>query len=62
MGGLKRRDVQTALARLVKPAKDGGVEAVRQMRALYQAGINSGVSAPMSDDDWVAVRGGALAS
>lgn len=31
-------------------------EAARQMRALYQAGINSGESAPMSDEDWAALR------
>jgi antitoxin ParD1/3/4 len=34
-------------------------EAVRQMRALYQAGIDSGPAAPMSDDDWAAVRSAA---
>jgi antitoxin ParD1/3/4 len=31
-------------------------EAVRQMHALYQAGIQSGASVPLSDDDWAAVR------
>jgi antitoxin ParD1/3/4 len=31
-------------------------EAARQMRALYQAGIDSGESVPMSDGDWAALR------
>lgn len=31
-------------------------EAARQLRALYQAGIDSGESVPMSDEDWTALR------
>lgn len=31
-------------------------EAARQLRALYQAGIDSGESVPMSDGDWAALR------
>lgn len=31
-------------------------EAARQLRALYQAGIDSGPSVPMSDADWAALR------
>ncbi|WP_375212696.1 type II toxin-antitoxin system ParD family antitoxin [Aquabacterium sp.] len=31
-------------------------EATRQLRTLLQAGIDSGASTPMSDDDWAALR------
>lgn len=31
-------------------------EAARQLRALYQAGIDSGESVQMSDEDWAALR------
>jgi len=31
-------------------------EATRRLQALYQAGIRSGPSVPMSDDDWAALR------
>lgn len=31
-------------------------EAARQLRALYQAGIDSGEPVPMSDEDWAALR------
>ena len=31
-------------------------EAAKQLRALYQAGINGGESIPMSDDDWATLR------
>lgn len=31
-------------------------EAARQLRALYQAGIDSGESVAMSDGDWAALR------
>jgi antitoxin ParD1/3/4 len=31
-------------------------EAARQLRALYQAGIDSGEPVPMSDEDWEALR------
>jgi antitoxin ParD1/3/4 len=31
-------------------------ESARQLRALYQAGIDSGESVPMSDGDWAALR------
>ena len=31
-------------------------EATRQLRAIYQNGIDSGESVPMSDDDWAALR------
>ena len=31
-------------------------EAARHLRALYQAGIDSGESVPMSDGDWAALR------
>lgn len=31
-------------------------EAARQLRALYQAGIDSGESVPMSDGDWAALH------
>jgi antitoxin ParD1/3/4 len=31
-------------------------EAARQLRALYQAGIDSGESVPMSEGDWAALR------
>lgn len=31
-------------------------EGARQLRALYQAGIDSGQSVPMSDGDWAALR------
>ncbi|CAN5270221.1 type II toxin-antitoxin system ParD family antitoxin [soil metagenome] len=34
-------------------------EAARQLRALYQAGIDSGESVPMSDGDWAALRAAA---
>lgn len=34
-------------------------EAARQLRALYQAGIDSGDSVPMSDADWAALRAAA---
>lgn len=34
-------------------------EAARQLRALYQAGIDSGDSVPMSDADWSALRAAA---
>lgn len=31
-------------------------EAAAQMRALYQAGINSGASTPMTEADWSQLR------
>jgi len=31
-------------------------EAARQLRALYQAGIDSGESVPMTDEDWATLR------
>ena len=31
-------------------------EAARQVRALYQVGIDSGDSVPMSDEDWTELR------
>lgn len=31
-------------------------EAARQLRAVYQAGIDSGESVSMSDGDWAALR------
>jgi antitoxin ParD1/3/4 len=31
-------------------------EAARQLRALYQAGVDSGPSTPLSDDDWAVLR------
>ena len=31
-------------------------EATAQMRALYQAGINSGASVPMTEADWSELR------
>jgi hypothetical protein len=31
-------------------------QAAPRLRALYQAGIRSGPSVPMSDDDWAALR------
>ena len=31
-------------------------QAARQLRALYDAGINSGESRPMCDEDWAALR------
>ena len=31
-------------------------ELARHLRALYQAGIDSGASVPMSDGDWTALR------
>ena len=34
-------------------------EAARQLRALYQAGIDSGDSVPMSDADWAALHAAA---
>lgn len=37
-------------------------EAARQLRALYQAGIDSGESVPMSDTDWIALRAVARSS
>lgn len=31
-------------------------EAARQLRAIYQIGIDSGESVSMSDDDWASLR------
>jgi antitoxin ParD1/3/4 len=31
-------------------------EAARQLRAIYQAGIDSGEATPMTDEDWAALR------
>jgi antitoxin ParD1/3/4 len=31
-------------------------EGARQLRALYQAGLDSGEPAPLSDEDWAALR------
>jgi len=31
-------------------------EAFRQLRALYQAGVDSGEPAPMSEEDWSALQ------
>jgi len=31
-------------------------EAARQLRAIYQAGIDSGEAIPMTDEDWAALR------
>lgn len=31
-------------------------EASSRLRALYQAGINSGEPAPMTEDDWASLR------
>lgn len=37
-------------------------EAARQLRAIYQTGIDSGEAVPMSDDDWAALRAVAVRS
>ena len=34
-------------------------EIIRQLQTLYQAGIQSGVPAPMSDKDWASLRAAA---
>jgi len=31
-------------------------ESARQLRAIYQAGIDSGEAIPMTDEDWAALR------
>lgn len=31
-------------------------ESARQLRAIYQAGIDSGEATPMTDEDWAALR------
>jgi antitoxin ParD1/3/4 len=37
-------------------------EAARQLRALYQAGIESGEAVPMTEGDWAALRSVARSS